>query len=215
MGHFPFHLADCHGFFAISFGFMPWVICLFIWLIAIGSLPFHLAWCHRFIAFYFGFMPRVHCHGLVAKSICLLAPHLPSGTPNPFAVMAPHLPFGTHICLYGPHSPFGTPHFLGQPKGISSREVKFVLWRAYQQFVKWHPIFSTWQDVTRSSSTFLFGHLRRMDLHPSWSATWRIVLAILASSQNFGLRSPNFDREALTFDLLWFLTCLLCSLRLD
>ncbi len=161
MGHLPFHLANCHGFFAISFGFMPWVLCHFIWLHAMGHLPFHLANCHGFIAFYFGFMPRVHCrfiwlhcHGLVPKSICLLAPHLPSGAPNPFAVMAPHLPFGTHICLYGPHLPFGTPHFLGQPKGISSKKVKFVLWRAYQQFVKWHPISSTWQDVTRSSSTF-------------------------------------------------------------
>jgi hypothetical protein len=37
---------------------------------------------------------------------------------------------------------------------------------------------------------------RKMNPHPSQTAMWRIVLAILASSQNFGLRSPNFYREA-------------------
>jgi hypothetical protein len=43
-----------------------------------------------------------------------------------------------------------------------------------------------------SSSPHAASVVRRMDPHPSFTATWRIVLAILASSQNFGLRKPKF-----------------------
>ena len=123
-----------------------------------GHLPFHLANCHGFIAFILA-----SCHGFIAVSFGFIAM---GSFPNPFAFWRP-------ICRLAPqtHFPFGTPHFLGQPKGISSREVKFVLWRAYQQFVKWHPIFPRgrmWLDPRQhfvwplkkdGSSSFLKCHM--------------------------------------------------------
>jgi hypothetical protein len=38
----------------------------------------------------------------------------------------------------------------------------------------------------------LFDHLRRMDPHPSLTATWRMIFSILVSYQNFDLRKPKF-----------------------
>jgi hypothetical protein len=66
---------------------------------------------------------------------CLLVPHMPLCHPicllaPTFALLAPHLPLWPPICLLAPLI------FFRQPKGTSSREVKFVLWREYQRFVK-------------------------------------------------------------------------------
>jgi hypothetical protein len=117
---------------------------------------------------------------------CLLVPHICLyGTLYAFLAMAPHLPFGLHL-------PFSTPIPLTAKRDLSQRG---------------EHISSLSNDTSYCSHlagcdsilvNILFGHLRRMDHHPSLTATWRIVLAILASSQNFGLRKPKFDREALT-----------------
>ena len=86
----PFYSASCHGFFAISFGFMPWVICLFIWLIAMGSLPFISASCHGFIAVSFGFIAM-------------------GSLPNPFYLLGAPFAFWRPICLLGAPFAFWRP----------------------------------------------------------------------------------------------------------
>jgi hypothetical protein len=51
---------------------------------------------------------------------------------------------------------------------------------------------SLWHVNLYGSELKLLLLLLRRDPHPPLTATWRIVLAILASSQNFGVRKPKF-----------------------
>ncbi len=75
------------------------------------------------------------------------------------------------ICLLAPIR-LSAPPSHWQPKGTSAREVTLVLWRAYQQFVKWHPILFprgrmwlnprqhfSWPLKKDGSSSFLNCHL--------------------------------------------------------
>jgi len=69
--------------------------------------------------------------------------------------------------------------------------------------VRWH---LCWSNDTPSSSRvpgcdlilidISLGHLRRMNPHPSSTATWRIVLAILANSQKYRFRNPTFFQRS-------------------
>jgi len=85
---------------------------------------------------------------------------------------------------------------------------------------------SSWSNDTPSCShvpgcglilvNILFSYLRRMDPHPSLTVTLRMVLAILASSQNFGLRKPKFWQRSSHLKVSKSRdSSLLCSLRLD
>ncbi len=146
---------------------MPRVHCLSIGFNATGSLPF--IWLNATGPLSLGFIALSWVHCLSHRGSPLL-----------------HLPFGAHICLFGslfafmdPHSPFGTSQFFRQRKGTSSNKVKFVLWRAYQRFVNWHPIiFATdfgWRNYW-------------MPCHPLWVWLAQLIIEWHAALSDFDRR---------------------------
>ncbi len=223
--HCHFNWLHCHGLIALSIGFiatsslpfqlalMPWVHCHSISFIA-------FSWVHCFSNRNTAANP-LHPFAFCAHSyldgtpFVFWHPHLPQWHPiclygAPFALMAPRLPFGAPYAFSGTlsalwhHIRLSAPPSHWQPKGTSAREVTLVLWRAYQQLVKWHPIlFPHGRMWLNPHQHFVWPLKKDGSSHPSWTAMWRIVLAILASSQNFGLRKAKFWQRSSHQKVIW------------
>ncbi len=225
--HCHFHWLHCHRLSAIS-----------IVLIATGSLPFQLAslprahchfnWlqCHEFIAIPLASLPFL---GYIAFPI-VIPPQIYCAHaclwPNVIGYLNPYLPLWCPICLLGAPSALWhficllAPPFHWQPKGTSAREVTLVLWRAYQQFVKWQHIlfprgrmwldpcqYFVWPLKEDGSSSFFNCHVEESfgdscQFSEFWSEKGQILtnMPSLESCLSFS-DSQN--------------SCLLCLLRLD
>ncbi len=162
---------------------LPWVQCHFNWLqchkfiaILLASLPFL-----GYIALPIGIPPQICC-----SHACLWPKVI--GYQSPFAFWHP-------ICLLAPPFAFRHPHSIGSQKGPHPERWHLCFGEHISSLSNDTPYCSHVPGCDLILANILFGHLRRMDPHPSLTATWRMVLEILTSSQNFGLRKPKFWQE--------------------